>query len=324
MSVLIFIELDNGTIKKTSLEAIAYGSEVARLTGTTAAVLALGNAEVTELAKAGNYGAAKVLHASDEKLTHENSLAYADTLVQAAQQENSKIIIVSKSGLGDAVAARASAKLKAGVVSGVTALPEVNGSFKVTRSIFTGKAFATAEIKSDIKILVVKKNAIELDESSVSTDEAVVEAFLPALRESDFVATVGNVEKTSSEISLTEADIIVSGGRGMKGPDQWQPLLDLAKALGAATGCSKPVSDLDWRPHHEHIGQTGIKVAPNLYIACGISGAIQHLAGVNGSKCIVVINKDPEAPFFKAADYGIVGDVFEILPKLTQAAKNLK
>ena len=324
MSVLIFIELDNGTIKKTSLEAIAYGSEVARLTGTTAAVLALGNAEVTELAKAGNYGAAKVLHASDEKLSHENSLAYADTLVQAAQQENSKIIIVSKSGLGDAVAARASAKLKAGVVSGVTALPEVNGSFKVTRSIFTGKAFATAEIKSDIKILVVKKNAIELDESSVSADEAVVEAFVPALRDSDFIASVGNVEKTSSEISLTEADIIVSGGRGMKGPDQWQPLLDLAKALGAATGCSKPVSDLDWRPHHEHIGQTGIKVAPNLYIACGISGAIQHLAGVNGSKCIVVINKDPEAPFFKAADYGIVGDVFEILPKLTQAAKNLK
>jgi len=324
MSVLIFIELDNGTIKKTSLEAIAYGSEVARLTGTTAAVLALGNAEVTELAKAGNYGAAKVLHASDEKLSHENSLAYADTLVQAAQQENSKIIIVSKSGLGDAVAARASAKLKAGVVSGVTALPEVNGSFKVTRSIFTGKAFATAEIKSDIKILVVKKNAIELDESSVSADEAVVEAFVPALRDSDFIASVGNVEKTSSEISLMEADIIVSGGRGMKGPDQWQPLLDLAKALGAATGCSKPVSDLDWRPHHEHIGQTGIKVAPNLYIACGISGAIQHLAGVNGSKCIVVINKDPEAPFFKAADYGIVGDVFEILPKLTQAAKNLK
>ena len=324
MSVLIFIELDNGTIKKTSLEAIAYGSEVARLTGTTAAVLALGNAEVTELAKAGNYGAAKVLHASDEKLSHENSLAYADTLVQAAQQENSKIIIVSKSGLGDAVAARASAKLKAGVVSGVTALPEVNGSFKVTRSIFTGKAFATAEIKSDIKILVVKKNAIELDESSVSAEEAVVEAFVPALRDSDFIASVGNVEKTSSEISLTEADIIVSGGRGMKGPDQWQPLLDLAKALGAATGCSKPVSDLDWRPHHEHIGQTGIKVAPNLYIACGISGAIQHLAGVNGSKCIVVINKDPEAPFFKAADYGIVGDVFEILPKLTQAAKNLK
>jgi len=324
MSVLIFIELDNGAIKKTSLEAIAYGSEVARLTGTTATVLALGNAEVTELAIAGNYGAAKVLHASDEKLSHENSLAYADTLVQAAQQENSKVIIVSKSGLGDAVAARASAKLKAGVVSGVTALPEVNGSFKVTRSIFTGKAFATAEIKSDIKILVVKKNAIELDESSVSANEAVVEAFAPTLRESDFIASVGNVEKTSSEISLTEADIIVSGGRGMKGPDQWQPLLDLAKALGAATGCSKPVSDLDWRPHHEHIGQTGIKVAPNLYIACGISGAIQHLAGVNGSKCIVVINKDPEAPFFKAADYGIVGDVFEILPKLTQAAKNLK
>ena len=324
MSVLIFVELENGQVKKSSLEAIAYGAEVAKMTGTTATVLALGKADSSSLEQTGVVGASKVLYASDEKLTHENSLAYADTLVQAAQQENSKIIIVSKSGLGDAVAARASAKLKAGVVSGVTALPEVNGSFKVTRSIFTGKAFATAEIKSDIKILVVKKNAIELDELSVSANEVIVEAFAPALRDSDFIASVGNVEKTSSEISLTEADIIVSGGRGMKGPDQWQPLLDLAKALGAATGCSKPVSDLDWRPHHEHIGQTGIKVAPNLYIACGISGAIQHLAGVNGSKCIVVINKDPEAPFFKAADYGIVGDVFEILPKLTQAAKNLK
>jgi len=324
MSVLIFIELDNGAIKKTSLEAIAYGAEVARLTNTTATVLALGKAAEQELAIAGNYGAEKVLHASDEKLAHENSLAYADALVQAVQQENSKVIILSKSGLGDAMAARAAARLKAGVVSGVTALPEINGSFKVTRSIFTGKAFATSEIKSDVKILVVKKNAIEIEESSVTTSAASVVAFSPMLRDSDFKATVSNIEKASSEISLTEADIIVSGGRGMKGAEHWQPLLDLANALGAATGCSKPVSDLDWRPHHEHIGQTGIKVAPNLYIACGISGAIQHLAGVNGSKCIVVINKDPEAPFFKAADYGIVGDVFEILPKLTQAAKNLK
>lgn len=324
MSVLIFIELDNGSIKKTSLEAIAYGSEVAKLMGTTATVLALGNADSAELAIAGNYGATKVLHASDEKLEHENSLAYANALEQAVTQENSKVIIISKSGLGDAVAARAAAKLKAGVVSGVTALPEVSGSFKVTRSIFNGKAFAATDIKSDIKILVIRKNIIEIDESTITANAATVESFEPTLRESAFSATVHNVEKASSEISLTEADIIVSGGRGMKGPENWQPLLDLAKALGAATGCSKPVSDLDWRPHHEHIGQTGIKVAPNLYIACGISGAIQHLAGVNGSKCIVVINKDPEAPFFKAANYGIVGDVFEILPRLTQAARNLK
>ncbi|WAC14484.1 electron transfer flavoprotein subunit alpha/FixB family protein [Dyadobacter pollutisoli] len=324
MSVLIYVELDNGSIKKTSLEAVAYGARVAEQLGEKATVLAVGKAETAELEKAGSYGAVNVLHAADEKLSHENGLAYADALVQAAQQEGSKVIILSKSGLGDAMAARAAAKLKAGVVSGVTALPDTNGAFKVTRSIFTGKAFATAEIKSDVKILVVKKNAIEIDESQLTGTAATVKSFSPQLRDSDFKATVQNVEKADSELSLTEAEIIVSGGRGMKGPEHWQPLLDLAKALGAATGCSKPVSDLDWRPHHEHIGQTGIKVAPSLYIACGISGAIQHLAGVNGSKCIVVINKDPEAPFFKAADYGIVGDVFEVLPKLTEAAKKLK
>jgi len=324
MSVLIFVETDNGSIKKTSLEAIAYGAKIAEKTGGNSVVLALGAADSAELEKAGFYGANKVLHAADEKLAHENSMAYADVLAQAVAQENSKIIILAKSGLGDAVAARAAAKLKAGIVSGVTELPVINGTFKVTRSIYTGKAFTTTEIKSDIKILVVKKNAIEIDESQLSTSTAIIESFMPTLRDTDFTATVGKIEKAGSELSLTEADIIVSGGRGMKGPEHWQPLLDLASALGAATGCSKPVSDLDWRPHHEHIGQTGIKVAPDIYIACGISGAIQHLAGVNGTKCIVVINKDPEAPFFKAADYGIVGDVFEILPKLTQAAKNLK
>jgi electron transfer flavoprotein alpha subunit len=323
MSVLIYIELDNGSIKKTSLETIAYGAAVAKQTGGNAIVLAIGPAEKAELEKAGSYGAVKVLHASDEKLNHENSLAYADTLVQAVRQEGSKVIILSKSGLGDAIAARAAAKLNAGIVSGVTALPEIGETFKVTRSIFTGKAFASTEIKSDIKILVVRKNAIELTEPS-ATIPAQVETFTPTLAEANFKARVVKVEKASSELSLTEADIIVSGGRGMKGPEHWQPLIDLASALGAATGCSKPVSDQNWRPHHEHIGQTGIKVAPSLYIACGISGAIQHLAGVNGSKCIVVINKDPEAPFFKAADYGIVGDLFEILPKLTEAAKQLK
>ncbi|MCE7060573.1 electron transfer flavoprotein subunit alpha/FixB family protein [Dyadobacter sp. CY343] len=324
MSVLIYIELDNGSIKKTSLETVAYGAKVAAQTGGQAIVLAIGKSHSDELEKAGDFGAEKVLHASDEKLSHENSMAYADILVQAAESTQSKIIILPKSGLGDAMAARAAAKLKAGIVSGVTALPETEGGFQVTRSIFTGKAFSTVEIKSDIKILVVKKNAIELDESSVGTVKATVETFSPQLRDADFQATVVEVEKASGEVSLTEAQVIVSGGRGMKGPENWQPLVDLANALGAATGCSKPVSDLDWRPHHEHIGQTGIKVAPNLYIACGISGAIQHLAGVNGSKCIVVINKDPEAPFFKAADYGIVGDVFEILPKLTEAAKAIK
>ena len=321
MSVLVFVELDNGAIKKSSLEAIYYGAKVAENTQSSATVLAIGAAETDALKVAGKFGAKNVLHAADEKLSHENSLAYADVLVQAVQQEDSKIVIMAKSGLGDAVAARAAAKLKAAIVSGVTDLPDTSGGFKVTRAIYTGKAFATVEMNTDVKVLAIRKNAVE----PVETDaEASVEAFSPTLRDSDFAATVKNVEKASSELSLTDADIIVSGGRGMKGPDHWKPLLELAKALGAATGCSKPVSDLDWRPHHEHIGQTGIKVAPNLYIACGISGAIQHLAGVNGSKCIVVINKDPEAPFFKAADYGIVGDVFDVLPRLTKAVEAAK
>lgn len=321
MSVLIFVELDQGSIKKTSQEAIYYGSKVAEAQQTNATVLAIGPADEQNLKAAGQYGAAKVLHVSDPRLNQENSLAFADVLVQAAEQEGSSVIVMAKSGLGDAVAARAAAKLKAGVVSGVTKLPEISEGFKVERSVYTGKAFALVDVKSDIKILAVKKNAVEV----VEIDQvASVEPFAPTLRDSDFAATVKNTEKASSELSLTEADIIVSGGRGMKGPENWDPLLELAQSLGAATGCSKPVSDLDWRPHHEHIGQTGIKVAPNLYIACGISGAIQHLAGVNGSKCIVVINKDPEAPFFKAADYGIVGDVFDILPRLTKAVEASK
>lgn len=321
MSVLVFVELDNGAIKKSSVEAIYYGAKVAEGTQSTATVLAIGSADAEALKAAGKYGAQKVLHADDEKLAHENSLAYADVLVQAAEQEGSKVIVMAKSGLGDAVAARAAAKLKAAIVSGVTDLPDTSSGFTVTRAIYTGKAFATVELNSDVKVLVVRKNAVETMETDA---EATVEAFTPTLRDADFVATVVNVEKASSELSLTDADIIVSGGRGMKGPEHWEPLLELANALGAATGCSKPVSDLDWRPHHEHIGQTGIKVAPNLYIACGISGAIQHLAGVNGSKCIVVINKDPEAPFFKAADYGIVGDVFDVLPRLTKAVEAAK
>lgn len=316
MSILVFVELDNGVIKKTSQEAIYYGAEVAKMYQSSATVLAIGAATADSLAEAGKFGATKVLHISDEKLNHENSLAYADALVKATEQEGAKVVILAKSGLGDAMAARAAAKLQASVVSGVTELPDITDGFRVTRSIYTGKAFATVDVKSEVKVLAIKKNAVEIKEIE---ELAAVESFAPSMRESDFAATVKSVEKASSELSLTEADIIVSGGRGMKGPENWDPLLSLAKELGAATGCSKPVSDLDWRPHHEHIGQTGIKVAPNLYIACGISGAIQHLAGVNGSKCIVVINKDPEAPFFKAADYGIVGDVFEVLPRLTKA-----
>lgn len=318
MSVLIFIELADGEIKKSSLEALYYGAKVAEMTGGTATALAIGEATESELAKAGNFGVGKVLHVSDERLTQPNIMAYAKALIAATQHVEAKIIITAKSSLADPVTARVSGALKAGVVGNVVELPELSSGFKVKRSIFTGKAFAETVVSSDVKILAIKKNAVTPELTSAT---ATVETFSPALDDSSFVAKVTETVKATGDILLPEADLVVSGGRGFKGPENWQPLLDLAKALGAATACSKPVSDMDWRPHHEHVGQTGVKVAPNLYIACGISGAIQHLAGVNSSKVIVVINKDPEAPFFKAADYGIVGDVFDVLPKLTEAVK---
>lgn len=316
MSVLIFTELDNGAIKKSSLEAVFYGAELAKMQGTSATVLAIGDASEAELAKVGNFGANKVLHANDARLAVSNIQAYASVLTEAVNADGADTVILAKSSLGDAVAARVAAKLKASIVSNVTALPNLSNGFVVTRSIYTGKAFASVSMKSDKKIIAIKKNAV----SPVETDAlAKVEAFSPALFDADFGVKLVATHKASSTISLPEADLVVSAGRGLKGPENWGIVEDLANALGAATACSKPVSDLDWRPHHEHVGQTGIKVSPNLYIAAGISGAIQHLAGVNSSKVIVVINKDPEAPFFKAADYGIVGDVFDILPRLTKA-----
>lgn len=318
MSVLIFIELADGEIKKSSLEALYYGAKVAEMTGSSATALAIGEASESELAKAGNYGVSKVLYVSDEKLHQPNIMAYAKTLIEAIQKTDAKIIVTAKSSLADPVTARVAGALKAGVVGNVIELPDMSAGFKVKRSIFTGKAFAETTVSSDVKILAIKKNAVE---PKISDATATIEAFSPSLDDSSFVAKVTETVKATGDILLPEADLVVSGGRGMKGAEHWQPLLDLANALGAATACSKPVSDMDWRPHHEHVGQTGVKVAPNLYIACGISGAIQHLAGVNSSKVIVVINKDPEAPFFKAADYGIVGDVFDILPKLTEAVK---
>jgi electron transfer flavoprotein alpha subunit len=317
MSVLIFAELADGSIKKNSLEAIYYGSKLAAQTGGTATVLAIGEASEAELAKAGNFGAQKVLYVNKP----ENIMSYAKVLVETVKSTGYKIVIAAKSSSADAVLARAAGALEAGFVGNVTALPETAGAFTVTRSIFSGKAFAKTTISSDIKILAVKKNVLSVEESA---DLATVETLSVDTAAQDGSAKIISVDKAGGAVSLPEADIVVSGGRGMKGPEHWQPLLDLAEALGAATACSKPVSDLDWRPHHEHVGQTGVKVAPNLYIAAGISGAIQHLAGVNSSKVIVVINKDPEAPFFKAADYGIVGDVFEVLPKLTAAVRELK
>ncbi|MGE0771818.1 MAG: electron transfer flavoprotein subunit alpha/FixB family protein, partial [Cyclobacteriaceae bacterium] len=226
------------------------------------------------------------------------------------------ILVLANSSLGTPVAARVAAKQKASLANNVVGLPDTNGGFKVKKSIYTGKAFATFDLKNEKKVIGIRKNAVELKETDAEAEVSVLSAEAPI-----DATKITSTEKATGDILLAEAEIVVSGGRGMKGPEHWGVLEDLAKTLGAATGCSKPVSDMGWRPHHEHVGQTGVKVAPQLYVAVGISGAIQHLAGVNSSKCIVVINKDADAPFFKAADYGIVGDAFDVVPKLTEAIK---
>jgi len=319
MSIVVYVEQSAGKIKKTSLEAVSYGFALAAKTSEGAVVaVALGTLDSNELASIGEAGAAKVLHISDERLNAGVIQAHASAVAQAFESTGASTLILAKSSLGDAVAARLAIKLQAALVSNVVELPRLDGGFVVKRSIYTGKAFADTTVTTAKKILAIKKNAVD---QKLDGAKAQVETFAVSIPESDFASKISATERATGEVLLPEADIVVSGGRGMKGPENWGMIEELAKTLGAATGCSKPVSDIGWRPHHEHVGQTGVKVAPTLYIAVGISGAIQHLAGVNSSKCIVVINKDPEAPFFKAADYGIVGDAFEIVPQLTAALK---
>jgi len=320
MSILVFVENAEGEIKKTSLEAVSYAAALAENLGESEVVALSIGTEVSEgtLASLGKQGATKVLNVAKEELNQGVTQAYASVIALAIESTNAQHIVLAKSSLGDPVAARVAIKVNAALASNVVDLPDLSDGFKVKRSIYTGKAFAWMTLNSDRKIIAIKKNAIEVKESG---NDAPVEAFDAAIDEADFSAKITHTDKAEGDVLLPEADIVVSGGRGMKGPENWGMLEDLAKTLGAATGCSKPVSDMNWRPHHEHVGQTGVKVSPTLYIAVGISGAIQHLAGVNSSKYIVVINQDPEAPFFKAADYGIVGDAFEIVPKLTEAIK---
>tara|TARA_R110001592_G_scaffold39822_3_gene130903 strand:+ start:159 stop:1112 length:954 start_codon:yes stop_codon:yes gene_type:complete len=313
MSVLVFIETEDGKIKKSSREALSYGAAIGEVTA-----IALGSISIEELASAGANGATKVLHAADEKLNAGLIMPYAEVISKAFESTGAEVLVTAKSSLADAVVGRISVKLGAALASNVTELPKTDNGFVVKQSIYTGKGFVNTTLTTDKKILAIKKNAIELKTDGAA---ASVEAFEVALDYALFGAKITSSEKAEGDVLLPEADIVVSGGRGLKGPENWGIIEDLAKTLGAATGCSKPVSDMDWRPHHEHVGQTGVKVSPSLYIAVGISGAIQHLAGVNSSKYIVVINKDEEAPFFKAADYGIVGDAFEVLPKLNEALK---
>ncbi|HAS45871.1 MAG TPA: electron transfer flavoprotein subunit alpha [Microscillaceae bacterium] len=322
MSVLVFVEIADGELRGSSLEAVGYGAELAKMMGTEASALVLGNTVAADqLAKIGNYGINKVLNVSDERLNNGVIQAYASVLNQVAEQQNTTAIVLAKSSLGDAVSARVAARLKAGLASNVMALPDLSGGFKVKRSVYTGKAFQYTTMTSDKKILALKKGAY----APVPTEDvAEVVDTTVTIEEADFGVKITKTDKVTGQLLLPEADLVVSGGRGLKGPENWGMIEELATELGAATGCSKPVSDMDWRPHHEHVGQTGVKVSPSLYIAVGISGAIQHLAGVSSSKTIVVINKDPEAPFFKAADYGIVGDAFDIVPKLIDAVKAAK
>ena len=324
MSVLVVVECDKGEVKKSSLEVATYGAQLADQLGTTATAVAVGEATDANLAKLGEQGISKVLYDQEPRLQDFVNNAYTKLIATAAQQEDAKVIVLANSNIGAAVGSRLAVRLGAALATNVVELPRTaDGQFVVKRGAFSGKAFADVVLTGDRKIVAVKKNSLEAQHEAGKTAEVV--PFAAQLSDADFADAPKQVvmQDQAGGILLPEAERVVSGGRGMKGPENWGLIEDLAKALGAATACSKPVSDVDWRPHHEHVGQTGITVSPNLYIACGISGAIQHLAGVNSSKVIVVINKDPEAPFFKAADYGIVGDVLDVLPKLTAAVKEL-
>jgi electron transfer flavoprotein alpha subunit len=318
MSVLIYIDHSDGEIKKASLEALSYGAKVAEQMGEIAEGVLLGDV-TSDLSTLGNYGIKKIHHIQNSSLQQFDTQVYTKIIAQIAQQSEAKTIIFSNNTSGKSLAPRVAVRLKAGLVSGAVALPEIGNGFAVRKNVFSGKAFANVVVKSDIRVIALNVNAFTIMESTGTAEVVSVNIDLEAPK----IKVIGS-NKTSGTVSLTEADTVVSAGRGLKGPENWKIVEELASSLGAALACSRPVADAHWRPHSEHVGQTGIAIAPNLYIAIGISGAIQHLAGVNRSKVIVVINKDPEAPFFKAADYGIIGDAFEVVPKLTQAVKKVK
>ena len=319
MSVLVYIENTDGELKKSAFEVATYGKDSAAQLGTEAIALSIGEISSDELSKLGTYGISKVYHVSNEDLKTFVNQAYASIIASAAKQENASVVVLSNTFSGKGLAPRLATKLEAGVVSGAISIPIINGkTFEIQKTAFSNKAIATVVVDSAVKIITINPNSYTVKETGGT---ASVEPFTASVQASDFNTVVKDIVRATDKISLPEAEIVVSAGRGMKAPENWGMIEELAEVLGAATACSKPVSDAGWRPHAEHVGQTGIVVSPNLYIAIGISGAIQHLAGVSSSKTIVVINKDPEAPFFKVADYGIVGDAFTIVPKLTEALK---
>lgn len=318
MAVLVYAESFEGVFKKSAFEIISYAKSCADLLNTELIAVAIGNNNDADLANLGKFGASKVINHKSEVNTPE---AFAQIISTEAQTNNATLICISNTYGGKSLAARVAALCQAAIVSGAIALPQVSGSFKVRKSVFSGKAFADVELNTPVKVIALTPNSVSINEGS---NQASIEHKNSNISADLNKTQVIEVNRITGKIPLTEAELVVSAGRGMKGPENWGMIEELANSLGAATACSKPVSDMHWRPHEEHVGQTGITIKPNLYIAIGISGAIQHLAGVSSSKVIVAVNKDPEAPFFKAADYGIVGDAFEVVPKLIEAAKAYK
>lgn len=318
MSVLVYTESEGQKFKKVAQEAVSYAKGIATMMGTTVTAVSINGGDVDQLA---TYGADKVLQVQNDKLNTFSAAGYADVVAQAAKQEGATVVVISSSADSKFMAPLLAVNLEAGYVPNVTGLPESTSPFKVPHTVFTNKAFSHTEINTAVKVIGLAKNAYGLKENSGA---ATAETFSPSLGDEDFNVEVVSVDKATDKVTIADAEVVVSAGRGMKGPENWGMIEEMADILGAATACSKPVSDMGWRPHGEHVGQTGKPVASNLYIAIGISGAIQHLAGINSSKVKVVINTDPEAPFFKAADYGIVGDAFEIVPQLNEKLKAFK
>ena len=319
MSILIYAESSSeGKFKKVAFELASYAKKVAESLNTTVTAITVNNTNASDLSK---YGVDKVLKVSNDKLKNFTAKAYADVIKQAAEKENVKLVLLSSTTDSLYMAPLVAVGLKASFASNVVGLPLSTSPFQVKRNAFSNKAYVISELETEVKVLSLAKNSYGLVENASNLAE---EDFAPTLNDGDFSVKVESVEKASGKVTIADADVVVSGGRGLKGPENWGMLEDLASVLGAATACSKPVSDLGWRPHSEHVGQTGKPVATNLYIAVGISGAIQHIAGISSSKVKVVINSDPEAPFFKVADYGIVGDAFDIVPRLTAKLKEFK
>lgn len=318
MSVLIFIDSAEGHVKKSSFEALTYGAQLAKQLGTSAEGVLLGTVadDVTAL---GKYGVSKIHHVANDTLNHVDAQVYAKAIADVATAAGATVIVLSHNVTGKAVSPRLSARLKAGLVAGAVGLPDTGNGFVVKKGVFSGKAFAHMAVNTPVKILSISPNSFKTEAGEGTAEIVAANVTVDAAK-----VKVTATNKVTGQVPLSEAELVVSGGRGLKGPENWGMIEELAGLLGAATACSRPVADAHWRPHHEHVGQTGGAIAPNLYIAIGISGSIQHLAGVNRSRVIVVINKDPEAPFFKAADYGIVGDAFDVVPKMIQEVKKLK